>query len=1071
MKKVLFILLAFLATVTAIDAQRVVKGRITDKSGDPVIGANVVAKGTNLGTITDLDGNYSLSVPESVTTLVMSYTGFNSQDIVLGASNMVDVTMEEGVLLQETVVTALGIQRNARNITYSNQTVSADELNSSPNKNTLEALRGKTAGVKISTGSGSVGASSRIVLRGESSLTGNNNALIVVDGAPIDNDASRGGNSSATLGATASTGYADYGNRFNDLNPEDIASVTVLKGASATAVYGSRGASGVLVITTKKGQESKDKLNVGFSTSYSVDEAYVLLKRQDKFGQGFDGNVFDSGENFSWGPAYDGIVRPWTSPVDPDGDGKFEFLSRPFSAVPNQLNNFFRLGFTKQNNISFSGNSDKFSYYASYGNTNQTGILDNTDYNRNSFNVSSTAKLTKRFKTDFSINYSIVKINGAQEGSRGFDGQNAYAAAVQTPGNIPFSELRDYKSKFHNLDGYYGSYTGNPYFTLYEYVNEGKINNLLGSMNLSYNLFEGLDLVGKFGTNYITRDIRTITPQFAHTEQTAWTNNLELITGRTNRPSSVGELLQSNANSTNLNFTGQANYTRKLTSRIKLASSLGYDIFDRRTNRIEGFTQGGFVVPGWYHLNNGLEGSRSAQASTRYRINGVFGNINLGYNDWLYVDYSARNDWSSTLPKANNSFFYQAVGVSAVLSEVLGMKNSKISDFLKLRASIGTTGKDAGLYLLESSFLGNPVFQPLANGHDLFFPLNNQSGFTLGNAIGNPNLKPELTVTTEVGADISFFQDRVSLEYTFYNADHSDQIVEINLPSSSGFTTTTKNIGKINNKGHELGVTLRPLGRLSKVNWELNLTYSKNKNKVIKISDQQDELSIGAFPLSLVAKEGLPFGTFKGVVIDQTADGKTILDASGNPVLAKEEKYLGSYQPDFLAGLNNKVSYRGFTLGFLVDWKKGGKFYSYTKNLAEFNGTGLSTLLNDRKPYIIPGVVQQADGTYKENAKAISVYDYLLNLPDSKHLVDASYVKLREVTLSYNLSRSMCSKLKLNDITIGIFGKNLKFWLPEENTWADPEVNGPALSGNAGGIETTQTPPSRSYGINLSIKF
>jgi hypothetical protein len=308
------------------------------------------------------------------------------------------------------------------------------------------------------------------------------------------------------------------------------------------------------------------------------------------------------------------------------------------------------------------------------------------------------------------------------------------------------------------------------------------------------------------------------------------------------------------------------------------------------------------------------------------------------------------------------------------------------------------------------------------------------------------------------------------LEYSFYNANHSDQIVTINLPHSSGFTTTTKNIGKINNKGHELGLTIRPLGSKSKVGWEMNFNYSKNINKVIKISDQQDELSVGAFPVSIVAKEGLPFGTFKGVVID-SKDGQTLVDAVGNPVLAKEEQYLGSYQPDFLAGFTNKISYKGFAFSFLLDAKKGGKFYSYTKNFAEFNGTGISTLLNNREPYVVPGVVAQADGSYTTNTKAISVYDYILNLPDSKHLIDASYLKLREVTLRYSFSKSIASKIKASELSIGVFGRNLKFWLPAENTWSDPEVNGPSLTGNGVGIETTQTPPSQSFGVNLSVKF
>ena len=1015
MKQVLFLMFILFGCVGMTFGQRTISGKVIDSAGEAVIGANVIVKeAPGIGTITDIDGMFSLNVPSEGANLVISYTGFDSQEIAIGNSSTVNVTMIEGKLLDEIVVTALGVDRNSRSVAYSNQTVSSEDLLSAPNKNTLEALRGKTAGVKISTGSGSVGASTRIVLRGESSLTGDNNALIVIDGVPIDNSASRGGNGSAT------TGYADYGNRFNDLNPEDIESVTILKGPAATSVYGSRGASGVVVVTTKKGKASKDKFTVGFNTTHSIDQAYVLLQRQDQFGQGFDGTTFDSGENFSWGPRVDGLVRPWTSPIYAE-DGSLEFLSRPYSAVPDQLDHFFRLGSTTSNNVSFSGSSDKFSYYASYGNATQKGILDNTDYNRNSFNFSASAKVSKKFKTDFGLNYSIIDQNSSQEGSRGFDGQNAYAAAIQTPITVPFQEIRDYKSKFHDFGGFFGSYTANPYHTLYEFVNNGKFNNLLGHMTATYNLFEGLDLQAKFGTNYVTRDLTTVTPTFAYFDHQVWSNNLSL-SGRGARPENPGELIQTNGQNTNVNFTGQANYTKKLTESFQLTGSVGYDIFDRKTSLTEGQTIGGFVVPGWYHLSNSVQQAKASQSSTNYRINGVFGNVNLGYNNWLFLDLSARNDWSSTLPSASNSFFYSAVGVSAVLSDVLKLQDNKYMDYLKVRGSYGTTGKDAGLYQLQSSFTGNPVLQALANGHDLLFPLNGQAGFTQGNFIGNPDLKPELTTTTELGVDASFFNDILAVNYTYYNSDHNDQIITVNLPSTSGYTTTVKNIGQINNKGHEIGLTIRPLGAKSKVQWEMNFNYSKNINKVIKISDQQKELSVGVFALNIVASEGLPFGTFKGTVIDTDANGNQLIDASGNPILSGDEVYLDSYQPDFLAGINNKISYKGLEFYGLLDIKQGGAFYSYTKSLSEFNGTGLSTLLNDRQPYIVPGVT--ADGS--PNTKAISVYDYLLNLPDSKHLIDASYIKLRELGLRYKLPQSISSKIKASNLTVGVFAKKFK---------------------------------------------
>ena len=409
MKRLLTFVLFFLGTIVMAQAQRTVTGTLTDDKGEALIGASVLVEGTSVGTVTDLDGKFTLNVPEDAKNLVFSYTGFGTKTIPLGASNVYDVSLDEGgINLDAVVVSATGIERNARDIVYANQTISGEDLLSQPTKNTLEGLRGKAAGVKISTGSGSVGSSTRIVLRGESSLTGNNNALIVVDGIPIDNTATR--SSSATATNSATSGYADHGNRFNDINPDDIESVTVLKGPSATSLYGSRGAAGVVLITTKKGGNGSDgKVEVGINSSYSVERACILLKRQDRFGQGYDNLHFDTGENWSWGPEFDGVVRPWTSAIDSDGDGALEALTRPYSAVDNQLQEFFNLGQTLQNSIYLSGANKGFTYYASYSNTDQDGILDNTHYKRNTFTFNGSAKLSDRLSSSFKLSYANTK--------------------------------------------------------------------------------------------------------------------------------------------------------------------------------------------------------------------------------------------------------------------------------------------------------------------------------------------------------------------------------------------------------------------------------------------------------------------------------------------------------------------------------------------------------------------------------------------------------------------------------------------------------------------------------------
>ena len=1088
MKRFFTLILFVMCTVSWAQAQRTVTGTITDDTGDALIGASVLAEGTSTGTITDLDGKFSLVVPEGTTNLVYSYTGYATQTIALGTSNLMDVILSEGTLtLDMVVVSATGLDRNARDVTYANQTVNSDDLLSAPNKNTLEALRGKVAGVKLSTGSGSVGASTRIVLRGEGSLTGDNNALIVVDGIVIDNASSSSRLGSASVDGSASSGYADYGNRFNDINPDDIESVTVLKGPSATSLYGSRGASGVLLITTKKGAAGKGKMKIGVNSTTSFEQAYVLLQRQDQYGQGFLNPYAppsaDGGENWSWGPAFDGLVKPWSSPVDTDGDGDLEFLSRPYSAVPNQLEDFFRTGITRANSINIQGGTEKLTYYASYSNTDQDGILDNTDYKRNTVKFASSAKLSDRLSSSFSVSYANVNQNSAQEGSRPFEGQNAYANAVQAPVNIPYNELRDYNSPFHDFAGYYGSYTSNPYFILNEFVNNGVINNFLGNFSATLNIIEGLDLTGRIGTNIVGAKIRTADPQYQYEPHFVWGD--DLTTGsskRGNRASGPGFYSQSEGTNTNLDLTILGNYGTNLTENGDLTLDLtaGWNRFRRSTRVVTGQTVGGIVVPEYYHLSNSVSTPLSSQQSTEYQINGLFGNAQFGYQNKLFLEYSARNDWSSTLPRESNGFFYNSVGVSAIVSEFFANQNDNL-EFLKLRASIGTTGKDAQLYALRSTFVANPTFQPLSNGHDLTFPLNGQAGFTLDNAIGNPDLKPELTTTFELGLDATLLNERIDLAYTYYSSKHTNQLVKVSLPRSSGFTTTVRNLGEISNKGHELSLTLRPIkGVVKGLGWDINLLYATNKNEVIEILDPDvadEQLVLGTFNnISIVAQEGLPYGTFTGVVVRTNDAGQIVVDANGNPRLSDEEVPSGSYQPKYTASLGSDITFKGFRLNFLFDKKQGGKFVSYTQDLTEFNGTALTTVDYDRKEFIVPNSVTEevaADGTvtYKENTEDTDMYNYIKDLPYTDKLVDASYVKLRELGLSYRIPGKIINDWPISSLTVGLFAKNLKFWLPEDNIWADPEINGPSLNGNATGIETTQTPPSKSFGIKIGLEF
>lgn len=1076
MKRFILPLLFIVGFASMAIAQRTVSGTITDSDGESLIGASVVAKGSTIGTITDIDGNFTLEVPAETEMLEVSYTGYSNQMISLGASNIVDVTLEEGVLLDEVVVSALGVERNSRDVSYANQTVSSEDLNSSPNKNALEALRGKAAGVRITTGSGSVGASNRIVLRGENSFGGNNNALIVIDGVPIDNSASSSNSRTNALSNAASGGYADFGNRFNDYNPEDIESITILKGPSATSLYGSRGASGVVMITTKKGTSDGD-FEIGYNGTYSVQSAYVLLKRQDKYGQGF-GIPFasepsrDSGENWSWGPAFDGVVRPWTSPVDADGDGDYEYLSRPYNAVTNQLENFFNTGTTMTNSVNLAGSKGGFNYYASYGNTTQDGILDNTSYNRNAFKFSAGTKLFDKLTTNFSVNYSIIDQQTAKEGSRPFEGQNAYSNAIQSPVNIPLNELRDYNSPFHNFDGYYGSYTVNPYFILNENTNSGNINNLLANLSLKYDLMDNLSVSARLGANNVTTDILSIVPQYAYNDHYIWNGDL-IATPRGGRDSNGGQVSELRRSAKTYDITLLADYRVNLTSDISLNLTPGVNRYEIQEKDLQSNTVGGIVIPDFYHLSNSVNTPTTSQYILRRRIIGAFTTARFGWQDKVFLEYSARNDWSSTLPKGANSFFYQAFGASAVMSDIFDFQDSPVN-FFKLRASYGTTGKDAAAYRTSSTFLINPTIQNLNQNHTLEFPHNNQAGATVSDRIGNSTLKPEKTTTLEFGTDVAFLDDRINLSYTYYKSDSKNQIVAQTVSPSTGFTSVVKNIGGIQNKGHEITLGIKPIiGGSNGFNLSFDFAYAKNTNTVTSVDPEAgiDEFVVETWfggSVAQVAAVGRPYGTFKALVDKTDANGNVVVDASGLPLASDEAQFLGSFQPDWTGGLVTTIGYKGVSLGAVLDIKQGGQFLSYTKDLTEFNGTALTTDIGDRTAFVVPNTV---DTEGNPNTIEVAPYDYIRNRQNGDHLIDASYMKLREITLKYGLPKSLINKLPFKSASIGVFAQNVKFWLPEENTFADPEINGPALSGNGTGVETTQTPPARSFGMNLSFKF
>ena len=1101
MKQLLTTLLLVVVTMASAMAQRTITGIVSGDDGETLIGATVAVKNTSAGTRTDASGKYSIAVPSGATTLVVSYTGYQTQEITIGASNSIDVTLPAGKSLGEVVITATGLSRNKSDVVYANQTVNSTDLNAVANKSVLNALQGKVAGVKIGSASGAVGASTRVVLRGETSLTQGNNALIIVDGVPVNNSSASGGGGTGKAGDRDN--YVDFGNRGNDINPDDVETVTVLKGPAATTLYGSRGGSGVILITTKKGRKA-DKANITITSSYSVEEAYVLYKNQEKYGSGYEScngcggstKIF-MGENFAWGSEFNGQLIPWTSvPLDAAGNlaplsnGKIEQLIRPYSAVKNNIQNFFDIGNTLRNSIAFDGGTDKFTYFVSYTNFKNEGIVHNTALNKHNLLLNAGAQFSPKLRSDFSMNYSKTNQRGATEGGYPFgysSGTPAMAFVTQTPSNIPFSEMRDYNSPYQDFKGFYAQYSINPYFILDKQDVRNTVDNLISSVSLTYNPIQYLSVVGKVSTNFITSNVTEKGPKFSYQSSATWSDGDLVNGGRGGNTFSLGSYKESTNRIIDLIYDASVNYQRPINDDFKIGSTLGFQSIDQANRFVAGTTVGGLVIPEFYDLSNSAESPRAAALSTKYRIMGAYFNTSLGYKDWLFGEYSARQDYSSTLPKGKRGFFYQGGGISVVPTNLESVELGPLN-YLKFRAGIGTAGKDAPQYRLDSYYGLNPLLLDLGDDYQIRFPFNGIPGAQRSIRIGNPDLKPELSVTSEVGVDLGFFENRLELEYTYYNINSKNQIVDVNIPWSSGYSVVPLNIGRMVNKGHEISLRVTPV-KTSMIDWKLYGSWSTNDNQVkeiIKNESDKDELVIynglvhftGHGSMNLIAAEGQPFGTFKGTnyVYAEDGSGRIVVDAKGNPKQSTNLEYLGNYQPDFLATLGTEIMIgKHFSIRGLLDGRKGGLFYSGTKVSTEFNGTASTTIIYDRKPFVLENSVVEdgvdANGNikYKANEVETNAYAYLKAQPASSYLLDASYLKLRELAVSYSFSTKNLGVFK--GLTVGIFAKNLKYWVAKENTFGDPEVGGVGGASDAVGIETTTTPTSKSFGAEVRLKF
>ena len=1009
-------------------AQTTVKGTVTDaKSGIPLPGANIVVKGTTNGVSTDMDGKYSISVPNQSATLVFSFMGSVTKEIVVGSSTTVNMSLtEDAEQLGEVVVTALGIKREKKAITYSAQNVNVDEISQARSLNVANSLSGKVAGLNFSTTSNGVGSSSRITLRGNRSLNGNNQPLYVIDGVPISNGTTTGNPDIDTGGTTQPDG-------ISNINPEDIASMTVLKGPSAAALYGNRASNGVILITTKSGKAGKT--SVSLSSNFMASSAYNLTNFQNEYGQG-DQGVYNPISVSSWGGRLNGSqVSAWQLARNPNYAGP---ATTSYSAQPDNVIDFYKTGYNFANTVSVTTGNEKAQGYFSYTNTQAEGIVGGNALDRHNLNLRLTSKLSDKFSLDVKTNYIVQNIDNLLRTGEESIGTSAYLL----PRSIKFNEYRDfeYTDAAGQLQQNYfideaGSPGGNPYWSaLRDDSREDKRNRFIGLASLKYDITSALSLQVRAGLDQMTNN--AVRNRYA---TRAFNNNL-------------GSYTESYEKVSEFNTDALLSYKQTFGD-FTVGLNAGANMLKQESS---GLTSGGVLSKRNYFSLINVATVGSTSTASEKQVNSVYGFTQIGFKNYLFLDVTARNDWSSALPSQNRSFFYPSVGLSAVISDMVTLPEA--FSFAKVRASYAKVGNDTDPYQTSSqlSYIGG-------NGGMLYSQTT----------AANPNLKPEMSSSSEFGAEVKFLKNRLGLDFTYFQTKTSDQIFYINTPESSSKSRAVLNGGDIENKGIELTLTATPV-QTENFSWDVMANYASYKSKITSIYDNREELVIGEGRLvrSKVIKGG-EYGDLYIKGFQRTDDGQLIVNSAGIPLATDDFSVrAGNFNPDWTAGLKNNFRYKDFNLSFLVDFRIGGEVISYTQ--ARQAGLGVSdiTLAGREGGIVVPGVVASGS-TFVPNTTSITAEQYWTAIGQrtpvaEPFIYDATNIRLRELVFGYSLPKQMLQKTGLSSIDFSIVGRNLFFFLNEAK-YFDPEAG--AGTGNLQGIESFNIPSTREYGVNVRFGF
>jgi TonB-linked SusC/RagA family outer membrane protein len=1017
-------------------AQRTITGTVTGSDGETLIGASVSVKGASAGARTDVSGRYSVQVPAGSSVLTFSYTGYQTQEVTLGASNVQDVVLQVGQVLQEAVVTALGITRSEKSIGYSVSKVDGSTVSGSGEVNAIQGLAAKTSGLQVIGSGGTPGASSKILIRGNSTLQLNNQPLIVIDNVPFDNAVNNviGGD----YPFNANLQGVNESNRALDINPDDIASVSVLKGPAASALYGTRAANGVILITTKKG--AKGRLKVGYSASYSVDEVNKLPELQQTYGQGANGGAAIIENGVVVGSNPEGVAQTET----PNSWGPRIANGKSFD----NLDTYFQRGNSIVNNFSVSGGEGNTVFRFSYGNTNQTGIVPNTELNRHALRVTASTG-TDKFKVNTSAAYTALSDTKAQNGS---NLSGVMLALTRMPAD--FNILGGNSPKgYENLDGsqhtYFSAYD-NPLWSAYHNPNRTKLGRFTGSVGFDYKPLDWLTLTARVATDFYN-DRRTqiwdISSQNFDPRGELWFNNL--------RHEEVNADFLANINKGFGNFSLNATVGSQLNSRV-----------DQNV-----FTRGQVLAAAnYFNLKNASILYGDNEDITR-RLAGIFGTVDLGYKDMIYLTVGGRNDWASTFgPRAKSSFFYPNASLSFILTEILPQND--ILNYLKLRASVAQAGREPSPYTSRTYFGRATFTDGFTNG--IGFPYLGQNGFIAGqsspNVLGNELLRPEINTTYEGGFDFRMWKNRIRGAFTYYNSTSTDLLVVRPIAYTTGYSFYTSNAGEMQNQGIEVELNLDVI-KTKDFTWTLGGNFTRNRNEVKKLAPGVNQFSIeAAFTgIGSFAIEGQPYGAIYGTKWVRNDAGQLVIGSNGLPQVATSEGFLGNPYPDFTAGVNNLFKYKGIGLSALIDIREGGSLWNGTYARLNRIGRTEESAAGRDKYYVIEGV--KADGT--PNDIRISSFNYFRtfegdggNYAVENAIQDGSWVRLRELTLSYDLPKF--SRL-VESLNIYVTGRNL--WLSTDYKGVDPETSLTGAGSNVGGFDYFNMPNTRSYIVGLRANF